>query len=226
MNHADAMCVADLRHCMLHVWCLMRYGKMLTASWTSSDTRCCTIPGVPFAQSLAAPASAMMKACIEDASVQERLQEVAAELGERVIAHERNPISFALTLDQMSSRKSASASEPDVTGKAGPASEARFAEPATEDQDAGCSQEEQRRVTRLGAMLWQRRVSGVRVVPRGVRQTVAGVAFEGYGSSCADYPHHYLTAAAALGGTEREVDIFVSKLRAAYRTCAQDANCD
>ena len=67
--------------------------------------------------------------------------------------------------------------------------------------------------TVLGALMWQRHVSGVRVVCRGKRQTVAGVAFDGYGSSCGDYGHDYLTAAAALGQTREDVDRFVAKLR-------------
>lgn len=84
---------------------------------------------------------------------------------------------------------------------------------------AACSAEAQRAVTRLGAMLWQRRVNGVRVIARGQHQKVAGIHFDGYGSSCSAYPHHYLTAAAALGGTRAEVDLFVRKLRDAYLEC-------
>lgn len=67
--------------------------------------------------------------------------------------------------------------------------------------------------TVLGALMWQRHVSGVRVVCQGKRQVVGGVPFEGYGSSCDAYGHDYLTAAAALGGTHEDVDRFVAKLR-------------
>lgn len=35
----------------------------------------------------------------------------------------------------------------------------------------------------------------------------------GYGAHYSDYPHDYLTAAAALGTTEADVDEFVSKLK-------------
>jgi O-phospho-L-seryl-tRNASec:L-selenocysteinyl-tRNA synthase len=48
-------------------------------------------------------------------------------------------------------------------------------------------------------------VSGVRTVPRGTVTTVAGIAFEGYGSSHHAYPHPYLTAAAAIGTELTEV---------------------
>ena len=62
-------------------------------------------------------------------------------------------------------------------------------------------------------MLWQRHVSGVRVVPRGKRQTVASIAFQGYGSSYDCYPHDYMTAAAALGASRRDIDVFVDKVQ-------------
>jgi O-phospho-L-seryl-tRNASec:L-selenocysteinyl-tRNA synthase len=63
----------------------------------------------------------------------------------------------------------------------------------------------------------------VRVVARGKRETVAGVDFEGYGSSCSAYPHHYLTAAAAIGSSTEDVDIFVEKLQTAYGLCLMQA---
>jgi hypothetical protein len=67
--------------------------------------------------------------------------------------------------------------------------------------------------TMLGAMLWQRHVSGVRVICRHKRQSVAGIEFEGYGSSCNEYPHDYMTAAAALGVSREDVDVFVDKVK-------------
>jgi O-phospho-L-seryl-tRNASec:L-selenocysteinyl-tRNA synthase len=41
---------------------------------------------------------------------------------------------------------------------------------------------------------------------------VAGVPFTGYGAHCNAYPHTYLTAAAALGGTAAEADVFGERL--------------
>lgn len=66
--------------------------------------------------------------------------------------------------------------------------------------------------TFFGSMLWARCISGTRVVARGAKQTVAGIPFVGYGSHCDDYGCDYLTAAAAIGTTEAEVDEFVSRL--------------
>lgn len=67
-------------------------------------------------------------------------------------------------------------------------------------------------VTFLGSMLFRRAVSGTRVVARGKEQTVAGHCFKGYGAHCDAYPCDYLTFAAALGTTERDVDEFIRRL--------------
>ena len=67
-------------------------------------------------------------------------------------------------------------------------------------------------VSALGAMLFNRCVSGTRVVPNGAQKKVCGILFRGFGSSVDDYPHSYLTAACALGLREEEVDLFVRRL--------------
>ena len=67
-------------------------------------------------------------------------------------------------------------------------------------------------ITFLGSMLWSRCVSGTRVIAPGKTQTVAGTAFEGYGSSHDAYPCAYLTAAAAIGTSKAEVDEFCNRL--------------
>ena len=63
-------------------------------------------------------------------------------------------------------------------------------------------------------------ISGTRVVPRGKVQSVAGLSFVGYGAHHADYPHVYLTAAAAIGTTREEVDEFAARLSKAYEEFA------
>lgn len=50
----------------------------------------------------------------------------------------------------------------------------------------------------------------------GKQQTVAGIAFNDYGRHEAGYPHTYLTAAAAIGGTHAEVDVFIARLMKAH----------
>lgn len=69
----------------------------------------------------------------------------------------------------------------------------------------------------LGSMLFQRCVSGARVVPVGHASSVGGFAFKGWGAHHEAYPHAYLTAAGAIGMTEEEVDLFLEKLTKALR---------
>lgn len=93
---------------------------------------------------------------------------------------------------------------------AGRASEHTQVDAASGAEEAACC--DRKGVTALGSMLWHRRVSGTRVVARGAQQSVAGIAFRGYGSSCDGYPHHYITAAAALGASRQDVDVFLERL--------------
>ena len=51
---------------------------------------------------------------------------------------------------------------------------------------------------------------------RGTRKDVAGFTFGGYGAHHDAYPHHYLTAAAALGSKKEEIDRFIHKLKSVY----------
>jgi len=78
----------------------------------------------------------------------------------------------------------------------------------------GASQQRRRGldVTFLGSMLFSRCISGTRVVPRHASKSVAGTVFQGFGAHCDDYPVPYLTAAAALGTTELDVQAFAARL--------------
>jgi O-phospho-L-seryl-tRNASec:L-selenocysteinyl-tRNA synthase len=49
------------------------------------------------------------------------------------------------------------------------------------------------------------------------QQTVGGITFDDYGCHISGYPHPYLTAAAALGATREDVDVFVVRLVRAYK---------
>ncbi|UYV60801.1 SEPSECS [Cordylochernes scorpioides] len=66
-------------------------------------------------------------------------------------------------------------------------------------------------LTELGSMLFSRLVSGSRVVVPGGSKDVEGIQLEGWGSHCPNYPTAYLTAAAAIGITKKEIDQFISK---------------
>jgi len=69
----------------------------------------------------------------------------------------------------------------------------------------------------LGSMLFQRCVSGTRVVTTGEPKTVAGIPFRGWGSSASEYPYSYFTAACAVGLTEKEVNLYLTRLDAAFK---------
>jgi hypothetical protein len=43
-------------------------------------------------------------------------------------------------------------------------------------------------------------------------KSVGGVSFTGFGAHCNNYPCAYLTAAAAVGITRHDVDVFVGRL--------------
>ena len=62
-----------------------------------------------------------------------------------------------------------------------------------------------------------RNVSGTRVLCNGKQQTIAGITFQDYGCHTTGYPHPYMNAAAALGGSKQEVDVFVVRLVKTYK---------
>merc|ERR1719326_1921818 len=84
----------------------------------------------------------------------------------------------------------------------------------TLSRTAGLLAAQGRDVTFLGSMLFARRVSGTRVISTTATKEVAGIHFKGYGAHVDEYPTPYLTAAAAIGLTDHEIDVFVQKLDA------------
>ncbi len=66
----------------------------------------------------------------------------------------------------------------------------------------------------MGSMLFKRCVSGTRVVTgHGLPvSTIGPHRFVGFGSHADDYPHSYLTAAAAVGVSKADVDLFAKRL--------------
>ncbi|XP_054996736.1 O-phosphoseryl-tRNA(Sec) selenium transferase [Sorex araneus] len=77
-------------------------------------------------------------------------------------------------------------------------------------------------VTQLGSMLFTRQVSGARVVPLGSVQTVNGYTFKGFMSHANNYPCAYLNAAAAIGMTKQDVDLFIKKLDKCLKTVRKE----
>lgn len=72
-----------------------------------------------------------------------------------------------------------------------------------------------RNLSFLGSMLFQRNVSGCRVVIGGsaaVQSNIAGFDFHAWGAHMAHYPHSYFTIACAIGLEEKEIETFFSRL--------------
>ncbi|XP_030635984.1 O-phosphoseryl-tRNA(Sec) selenium transferase [Chanos chanos] len=67
-------------------------------------------------------------------------------------------------------------------------------------------------VTQLGSMLFTRQVSGARVIPMGVEQTVSGHTFRGFMSHYDSYPCPYLNVASAIGITRDDVSLCMKRL--------------
>ena len=66
---------------------------------------------------------------------------------------------------------------------------------------------------KLGAIMFKKRVTGARVISEG-KKTVCGIDFKNYGSSNDNYPFMpYITMAASIGGTLKELKDFLEKLK-------------
>jgi O-phosphoseryl-tRNA(Sec) selenium transferase, SepSecS len=73
-------------------------------------------------------------------------------------------------------------------------------------------------VSFLGSMLFQRNVSGCRVVERSDSVTeINGVEFISWGSHIANYPASYFTAACSIGLSEGEIILFIDRLQKTWK---------
>uniref|UniRef100_A0A8B9KQE6 O-phosphoseryl-tRNA(Sec) selenium transferase n=1 Tax=Astyanax mexicanus TaxID=7994 RepID=A0A8B9KQE6_ASTMX len=79
-------------------------------------------------------------------------------------------------------------------------------------------------VTQLGSMLFTRQVSGARVVPLGVEQTVSGHTFCGFMSHANAYPCPYLNAASAIGITKNDVELSIKRLDKCLKALKKEGN--
>eukprot|EP00879_Flechtneria_rotunda_P025793 GHRR01027440.1.p1 GENE.GHRR01027440.1~~GHRR01027440.1.p1 ORF type:complete len:242 (+),score=85.36 GHRR01027440.1:887-1612(+) len=139
----------------------------------------------------------------------------AQQLGERVLVTPGNPISLAMTLDGLASAAAvANAATVDQEQAADAATATAAGSMARQNGTAGVAKPAD--VTFFGAMLWARNVSGTRVLVGGKQQVVAAIEFQDYGCHISGYPHPYMTAAAAIGGMQQEVDVFTERLVKSY----------
>ena len=111
------------------------------------------------------------------------LEPIAAKYGEKIVVSPRNAISVAVSLAGLDARE----------------------DTATNEKKVGA--------TYLGSMLFQRSVSGCRVVAKSSKVTkIEASEFSGWGSHVTGYPFSYFTAACAIGQTENDVKLFLERL--------------
>ena len=77
--------------------------------------------------------------------------------------------------------------------------------------------EDTRASTAFGAALFRKCVSGTRVVHPATVARFGAPELRGFGASFSEFPHAYMTAAAALGVTRDEIDVFARRLDHVFR---------
>jgi O-phospho-L-seryl-tRNASec:L-selenocysteinyl-tRNA synthase len=134
----------------------------------------------------------------------QRLSEVAAIHGEELLLSPRNCISTAVTLKKLDKLKNV---DKDVSEDCDAGSDVTLKEAKSKQGN------KERGPTFLGSMLFQRGVSGCRVIAKeGKVSKVEGHSFTDWGSNCDDVPCSYFTAACAVGATLDEIDTFILRL--------------
>jgi O-phospho-L-seryl-tRNASec:L-selenocysteinyl-tRNA synthase len=173
-----------------------------------------------------------------------RLEAAAAQLGERVLVTPSNPISLAMTLDGLAAAAARAKAGGDGGGGAGGEERGGKQQPQPDVTFFGAMLWTRCLCVCVGAVhallqvpactaapcprplhcpprcsCTRRNVSGTRVLVPGAgkRTVIAGLPFDDYGCHASGYPHPYMNAAAALGCTKDEVDVFVERLVKAYR---------
>lgn len=77
----------------------------------------------------------------------------------------------------------------------------------------------------LGAMLFQRNVSGCRVVVcSGKTSKISGYSFINWGAHSNSYAQSYFTIACAIGMTEKDIDLFISRLNKVFAKFSKSMN--
>lgn len=125
------------------------------------------------------------------------LEGIAIKYGETLISSPRNTISLSVTLKELDE----DSIQPKEEGGEG------VAEKLSQKQLA------QKSPSYLGSMLFQRSVSGCRVVSKSSKVTkIESTEFSGWGSHATNYPFSYFTAACAIGATDEDVRLFLERL--------------
>lgn len=133
--------------------------------------------------------------------MQSKLQTMAARYGEALLASPGNKISIGVSLRRLDTAETPSHSNVPTSSS------------AAKDNPALKDTSKKPDPTYFGAMLFQRHVSGCRVVAKSSKETVInGYRFLNWGAHCNDPPCSYFTAASAMGIEDADVEMFLQKL--------------
>ena len=145
---------------------------------------------------------------------QTKFEQIAHKWNERLLICPKNTISFGITLNTLADTTRNNKDDNEDGDD-------------TEDQkkecclSSSCSQVQTNNdalvTSSFGSMLFTRCVSGTRVVPKAQRKLITGTEFIGFGSSTANFPHSYLTAACALGFSSSELHEFMLRLDKCFK---------
>ena len=114
------------------------------------------------------------------------------KVNERILFCERNTISIAATLDNL------------VTSG------------MSDNSESSSMQDTLKATTFFGSMLFQRGVSGTRIVNQNDCKSINGYEFTGWGASTSNFTSAYFTAACSIGLEENEIDVFLKRLKKAF----------
>ena len=142
--------------------------------------------------------------------LKEKLNSFATLHGERILLSPRNSISIGVTLETLCTQNNPESKN--IDPESGQKNEKKDQNPELGPSiSAGA-------VTFLGSMLFQRNVSGCRVVPKSSSiTTINGIDFIGWGSHTSNYSDSYFTAACSIGIKVDEIELFFDRLEKAWK---------
>ena len=126
------------------------------------------------------------------------LSATLSEVNERILVCERNTISIAATLDTMMSFNA--------------------------ENNQNNVKDATKSTTFLGSMLFQRGVSGTRIVNKNDTKSINGHEFRGWGASTSNFKSIYFTAACSIGLEESEIDVFLRRLKKIFNEFKKKRN--
>ena len=161
--------------------------------------------------------------------LKEKLRLFAESHNECLVLSDRNEISIGVSLESLASPRSdivqSSNGDTDITDKSQHENEKLNLKKEEEEvpKKEDSREESQRnqnseRTSFLGSMLFQRNVSGCRIIPKSNSITsINGIDFISWGAHISDYPISYFTAACSIGITESDIHLFIDRLEKTWK---------